>query len=278
MIKICECGCGKQFEVNKRWKYRKFAQRFISGHNLFLKEVKEKSKLSQGTPECRERNRIRGKLRYLNGGFIPSRKGLPSPNKGKHLTSAQKDVLRKANLGKHHTQKTKDLCREKAIKGNYGSWLIGRKLSKQTRKKISDCRIGILPKNVQRPGRFGNVQRGWFNIGKKKMFFRSKWEANYALYLNFLIAQKQIKKWEYEKDVFIFHAIQFGTRSYRPDFKIFNNSGTIEYHEVKGYMDKKSITKIKRMAKYYPQIKLIIIDSVYYRDIKNKLGRLLKFY
>ena len=76
----------------------------------------------------------------------------------------------------------------------------------------------------------------------------------------------------------MFEAIKFGTRSYRPDFKIYNNNGTIEYHEVKGYMDAKSKTKIKRMAKYYPKIKLIIIDGPVYNDIKKKVGGILKFY
>ena len=125
---------------------------------------------------------------------------------------------------------------------------------------------------------FGNVKRGTYDINGKKIFFRSKWEANYALYLDFLIKQKQIKKWEYEPDVFVFEKIKFGTRSYRPDFKVFNIDGFIEYHEVKGYMDKKSKTKIKRMAKYYPIIKLAIIDKDVYKDIKIKLGKMLKFY
>ncbi|HFD04779.1 MAG TPA: hypothetical protein ENJ25_01385 [Firmicutes bacterium] len=123
-----------------------------------------------------------------------------------------------------------------------------------------------------------SVKRGYYDINGKNMFFRSKWEANYALYLDFLIKQKQIQKWEYEKDTFVFKKIKFGTRSYKPDFKIYNNIRTIEYHEVKGYMDSKSKTKIKRMAKYYPYIKLIIIDSDIYKDIKRKLGKLLKFY
>jgi len=122
------------------------------------------------------------------------------------------------------------------------------------------------------------VKSGWYNISDRRMFFRSRWEANYALYLNLLIDQKQISKWEYEPDVFVFEKIKFGTRSYRPDFKIFNPDGTIEYHEVKGYMDAKSKTKIKRMAKYYPEVKLIIIDKDTYREIRRKLGKILKFY
>ncbi len=127
-------------------------------------------------------------------------------------------------------------------------------------------------------GKFGNIKRGYFNINGKRIFFRSKWEANYALYLNFLIRQKQIKKWEYEKDVFIFHKIKFGTRSYRPDFKVINNDKNIEYHEIKGWMTPKSKTQMKRMKKYYPEIKLILIEKDSYMDIKNKVGKMLNFY
>lgn len=113
--------------------------------------------------------------------------------------------------------------------------------------------------------------------GKRKdlndLYVRSSWEANYARYLNWLVSINEIKKWEYEPDEFEFKNIKRGTRFYIPDFKIFNNDGSIEYHEVKGYMDKKSITKLKRMTKYYPEIKVIIIDrDVYYaiaRQIKN---------
>lgn len=139
-------------------------------------------------------------------------------------------------------------------------------------------KVGIIPKNMQRPGKWKNVVRGYFDINDKQMFFRSKWEANYALYLDFLIKQKQINSWFYEKKVFIFEKIKFGTRSYRPDFAIINNDMTTEYHEVKGFFDNRSKTKIKRMAKYYPNIRLIIIDKDVYGDIKKKLGKMLKFY
>lgn len=142
----------------------------------------------------------------------------------------------------------------------------------------SNSMIGKMPKNTMGEGKFMNIQRGWFDIGDRKMFFRSKWEANYALYLNFLVKQKQILKWEYEADVFIFDAIQFGTRSYRPDFKIFNINGSVHYDEVKGYMDTKSLTKIKRMKKYHPKIVLNLIEKKDYMSIKSKVGRMLNFF
>lgn len=125
---------------------------------------------------------------------------------------------------------------------------------------------------------YQNVQRGDYLCSKGVMYFRSKWEANYALYLDFLMKRGEIKDWQYEKDVFVFSKIQFGTRCYRPDFKVFTNDGQFEYHEVKGRMDGRSATKLKRMAKYYPGVKLILIDAPVYNDIKKKLGNLLRFY
>lgn len=123
---------------------------------------------------------------------------------------------------------------------------------------------------------YSRVKRGDYNIDGIMMYFRSKWEANYALYLNYLIKLGGIKSWKFEPETFWFEKIRRGTRSYTPDFQVLNNDNSIEYHEVKGWMDKKSITKIKRMAKYYPQIKLVVIDGKAYKDIIKKAP--LKFY
>lgn len=107
------------------------------------------------------------------------------------------------------------------------------------------------------------------------LYVRSRWEANYAHYLNWLVKNSAIQKWEYEPDTFEFKGIKRGTRFYTPDFKVFNNNGSHEYHEVKGYMDAKSQTKLKRMRRYYPSEKLILIDRVPYREIADKVSRLI---
>lgn len=103
------------------------------------------------------------------------------------------------------------------------------------------------------------------------LYVRSAWEANYCRYLNWLVEQGAIREWEYEPDTFYFDAIKRGTRSYTPDFKVTTNDGTIEYHEVKGWMDAKSKTKLKRMKKYHPNVKIVLVDKdVYYaiqRDV-----------
>jgi hypothetical protein len=143
--------------------------------------------------------------------------------------------------------------------------------------KMSEKLTGRMSVSAMRNGKFGNVKRGWYDINGKRMFFRSKWEVNYALYLDFLVKQKQIREWLYEKDVFIFDKIKFGTRSFRPDFKIINNDSSVEYHEIKGWMDRRSETKLKRMRKYYPKIKVVLVDQVYYKNLVKKVGRVIGF-
>lgn len=112
--------------------------------------------------------------------------------------------------------------------------------------------------------------QGWFEKDGKLIFMRSSWELNYAHYLNFLIKCNEIVSWEYEVDTFWFEKIKRGVRSYKPDFKVLLPNGSIEYHEVKGRMDDKSGTKLKRMAKYHPEIKIVLIDAKRYAAIKNK--------
>lgn len=154
------------------------------------------------------------------------------------------------------------------------------KFSLERRIQMSNERAGKMPKNLMHIDnkKYGNIQRGYYDINGTTIYFRSKWEANYALYLDFLIDHKQIYKWEFEPDTFVFEQIKLGTRSYTPDFKVFANKDTYEYHEVKGYMDSRSKTKLKRFAKYYPDEKLVLVDREPYMEILKKLGAVCKFY
>jgi hypothetical protein len=100
-------------------------------------------------------------------------------------------------------------------------------------------------------------------------YFRSMWEANYARYLNWLLQKALIKSWEYEPDEFEFAGIKRGTRFYLPDFKVTELGGSVIYHEVKGFMDSKSATALKRMAKYFPGVKIIVIGKKSYAAISR---------
>lgn len=107
------------------------------------------------------------------------------------------------------------------------------------------------------------------------MFFRSAWEANYARYLRFLKERGEIQEWEFEPDTFWFEKIRRGTRSYTPDFKITDKHGRTYYVEVKGWMDAKSKTKLKRMKKYHPHVEIRVFGRKEYAALKNQLGAAL---
>lgn len=106
-------------------------------------------------------------------------------------------------------------------------------------------------------------------------YFRSKWERNYARYLNRCIELGEIKCWEYETDTFWFESIKRGVRSYTPDFKVTRNDGSVFYIEVKGHLDRKSKTKLKRLRKYHPTIELRLVDVSEYTLIREVYGSFL---
>lgn len=107
-------------------------------------------------------------------------------------------------------------------------------------------------------------------------YFRSRMEANFARYLNWLIDQNEIAKWEYEADTFKFHGIKRGSIYYTPDFKVWEDIGVEPYYiEIKGWMDPKSKTKLKRMSKYYPNVKITLVDSKYYRSLAKDMSTLI---
>lgn len=116
---------------------------------------------------------------------------------------------------------------------------------------------------------------GWRDIGGVEKYYRSRWEANYARYLEYLRVNGHIQKWEHEPETFWFDGIKRGCMSYLPDFRITENNNEIVYHEVKGWMDDRSKTKIKRMGIYFNDVKLIVIQSKEYNEIKKKMSRII---
>lgn len=106
------------------------------------------------------------------------------------------------------------------------------------------------------------------------MYFRSAWEANYARYLNWLQGRGEIDRWEYEPETFWFEAIKRGVRSYKPDFRIFEK-GASYFVEVKGWMDPKSRTKLRRMKKYHPSVEVRLFGAKDYASLASKLGRVI---
>lgn len=120
-----------------------------------------------------------------------------------------------------------------------------------------------------------NWKAGWREIGGKRKYYRSRWEANYARYLQFLLEKGQIKNWEHENKTFWFEGIKRGCVSYLPDFEVTENNGFRVYHEVKGWMDSKSKTKLNRMRIYHPTVPLVVIGRKTYNEIERKIAPLI---
>lgn len=111
---------------------------------------------------------------------------------------------------------------------------------------------------------------GWREIGSQRVYFRSRWEANYARYLQSLVDEEKIRSWEHEPQTFWFEGIRRGSMSYLPDFRVVDNEGNVTYHEVKGWMDERSKTKLSRMKKYFPEVAMVVVDKSSYAAM-NKI-------
>ena len=257
MIKIPQLRKDKKSAFFKEWQGRAKLSKIGKKrpkHSKFMKELIKN-----------------GGLPHLKNKTLKTRKAISK----KAIQRIKKNGHPRGMLGKKHTDKFKKIASERFKK----MWKNPncRLNSNEHRQYLSDKAMKQTNLRTAR-NCYSRCKQGKYNINGKEIYFRSGWEPNYALYLDFLIKQKQIKKWEYEVDTFWFEKIKRGVRSYKPDFKVFNNDGSFEYHEVKGWMDAKSKTKLRRMAKYYPEIKMVLIDAPVYNDIKKKLGAMLKFF
>ncbi len=112
---------------------------------------------------------------------------------------------------------------------------------------------------------YSRAKRG-YREDLNNTFFRSAWEANYARYLNLMIKQGKCVSWEFEKHTFWFESIRRGVRSYTPDFRVVFPDGHHEWHEVKGWMDPKSATKLARMKKYHPTERVQVIGEAWFKQ------------
>jgi hypothetical protein len=165
-------------------------------------------------------------------------------------------------LGKKHTAQSKAIISRKAS-------AYQQSFTKQERHKLALERIS---KAGIRKAIRGSWMAGWRVIGGKRIYARSRWEANYARFLEWQKQQKLLTDWEHEPTTFWFKGIKRGVTNYTPDFRITTISGGFEYHEVKGWMDSKSATKIKRMAKYFPLVVLRVIKGDWFKANRNLIG------
>lgn len=147
-----------------------------------------------------------------------------------------------------------------------------RKLSQKMRDDVSKRQVARLATGTQAFERVRGRHMGKSTAGHREdlggRYFRSRWEANYARFLNY-----SGTKWDYEVKTFWFEKIKRGVRSYTPDFYL---PAEDVFHEVKGWMDKKSATKLKRMRIYHPKVKVHVIGKEFFASAtKQGLCRII---
>ena len=233
----------------KEWQKRAAASKVGKkrpGQSAVIKAIHDAGKFKASFTEER-----RAKMAEITRSRI-ARNGHPKGMKGKHHTTDVKMLL---------SRKSKDFWQNKSEE----------ELDKLSRKQSKTVRERGLTERMN-----ATWKSGWREIGGKRKFFRSRWEANYARYLQVLKVRGEILDWLHEPDVFWFEQIKRGTLSYLPDFKVFMPDGSIEYHEVKGWMDARSATQQKRMKKYYPCVCVKLIQAKEYKAIEIEYSSLVE--
>lgn len=196
--------------------------------------------------------------------------------RGRPRSAELVEKIRQTNIGRKPTARCLAAVSVAAKKmwATDKAFSIGR-MSEAARQRRSDQ---LITRRATNP----NMRRGYSRgkMGRRadlgNQHFRSSWEANYARYLNWLQVKGDILRWEFEPDTFWFEKIKRGVRSYLPDFKVWPVDGGSPYYvEVKGYMDAKSVTKLKRMKKYYPMVKIELFDATRYKVLDRRMKNTL---
>ena len=101
------------------------------------------------------------------------------------------------------------------------------------------------PINLRARGRFKQRKPGEMN----------KLEAKYAEHLRGLQLTGMIHSFRYER-----HNLKLADKTYyKPDFEVMMPDGTIEFHEVKGYMMEDANVKIKVAADQFKEYKFVLV-------------------
>lgn len=174
-------------------------------------------------------------------------------------------------LGKVHSDETKEVLRMKSA----DRW-AGMTEDEQALHTLNQMKSKLAKNGTLANERKGVTWKGgWREIGVIRKYYRSSWEANYARYLEWQRRRGLILAWEHEPETFWFEEVKRGVRSYLPDFRVVKTDGSVSFHEVKGWMDPASKTKLARMAKYHPAVKMELIDAPRYRKIKSQVSKLI---
>lgn len=152
----------------------------------------------------------------------------------------------------------------------------------ERRKQLRDLAVKKFSDPLYRPPIVANRHRSSGIAGHRSdlgFSLRSRWEANYARFLNTCLESGSIVRWEYEWKRFRFPSQPSGRQSYLPDFAIWANTKEgepDEYREIKGVFDARSKQASDLMALHYPDVKVCLVDEKEYRRMESWFGPVIK--
>ena len=111
-------------------------------------------------------------------------------------------------------------------------------------------------------------------VGGKTCHFRSQLEYKWAQYLQLLKEQSHIWDWLYEPHTFYFPNEKTAPVQYTPDFQVFVPDIGHFWQELKGYHDGPTNSKLRRMAKHYPdEIFELVLQRIPKKNKAKGAGR-----
>jgi len=104
-------------------------------------------------------------------------------------------------------------------------------------------------------------------VGGKVCHFESLLEYRWAQVLEFYVKAGLIVDWQYESPKCRFAV---GTGFYILDFISFRDDGFTEWYECKGYVERRDITRFRRIAESYPDCQInLVVDHIPKRRAQN---------
>lgn len=100
------------------------------------------------------------------------------------------------------------------------------------------------------------AKASWVELGGQRFYARSKAEARHAAMLETMLRAGSIRSWKHEPKTFYFPNVKRGSVSYKPDFEVVDANGSVVFHEVKGRWDRKSVEKLRLMARHFPEVRI----------------------
>jgi hypothetical protein len=195
--------------------------------------------------------------RRRNGSFVRS----PETNakasaslKGRRHPPEVIERIRLKNLGKKRGPKPDHWSKTAEGRAKMSALHKGRVFTEEHRRNLRLSQARFFAEN---PEHCFSRGKGGFreDLGR---YFRSRWEANYARYLNLLGLE-----WEYEPC----QVLLSDSSSYTPDFVVGG-----EVHEVKGWMTEKGQRKIDAFLAEYPEAKFRLVGVQEYDLIEREHG------